>query len=43
AIAAPVDRFFRSGSVQQFYVRILTGADSNNSTGYGPLTTITVR
>ena len=43
AMAAPVMRSFPSGSVQQFYVRLLTGPDSNNSPGNGPLTTITVR
>ncbi len=43
ALATPVVRSFSPGSIHQFYIRILTGPNSNNSSGYGPLTTITVR
>jgi hypothetical protein len=43
AIQTPVVRTIGSGRLAQFYVRVLTGPNSNNSPGYGPLTTITVR
>ena len=43
ALATPIVRSFTTGSQQTFYLRILTGPDSNNSPGYGALTTITVR
>jgi hypothetical protein len=42
-LPAKINRAYPAGSVQRFYVRILTGPNSNNSSTSSPLTAITVR
>lgn len=43
AVGQVISRYARPGTVATYYLRIMTGPDSNNSPGYGPLTTVTFR